>query len=78
MRLLFFCVMHVHRDFQHHHHAVKVVKTPPMARPSKRQFVGRSNQTKKARITVERELEAQTQAILQSKEAYTGPHSESE
>ena len=64
----------MHRDLQHHHHAVKAVKTTPMTRPSKRQLAGRSNQIKRARIAVERELEAQV--LLQSDEA-TGLHSES-
>ena len=45
-----------------------------MPRPSNRKLDGRSNWTKRARISVERELEAQ--ALLQSEEP--GPHSESE
>ena len=66
---------HLHRDLQHHHHPIKAVNTARMARPSKRQLVGHSNQLKKVRIAVERELEAQ--AILQSGGA-TGPPSESD
>ena len=46
-----------------------------MARPSKRQLAGRSNQIKKAQISVEGEPEAQ--ATPQSEEA-TGPPSESD
>ena len=64
----------MHRDLQHHYRVIKAVKTT-MARPSKRQLAGRSNQIKKARIAVEREPEAQ--AILQSEET-TGPPSESD
>ena len=41
-----------------------------MPRPSKRKLAGRSNRIKRARISVERELEAQ--ALLQSEEP--GPH----
>ena len=72
--LFFFGAAHVNRGLQHHHHTVKAVETTPMTRPSKRQLAGRSNQIKKARIAVERELEAQV--LLQSNEA-TGLHSES-
>ena len=46
-----------------------------MTRPSKRQLAGRSNQMKKVRIAIERELKAQ--ALLHSEEA-TGPNDESE
>ena len=46
-RLLFFGATHVHRDLQHHHHAVKAVKTISMTRPSKRRLVGRSDPTEK-------------------------------
>ena len=62
-----------------HHHAIKAAKTALMARPSKRQLAGLSNQIKKARIEVERELEAQAAAssLLQSEEA-TRPPSESD
>ena len=51
------------------------MKTTPVTRPSKRQFAGRSNQMKKVRIAIERELEAQ--ALLHSEEA-TGSNGESE
>ena len=72
-----------HCDLQHHHHAVKAVKTTPITRPSKRKLAGRSNQTGKTRIAIERELKAQ--ALLQSEEATPDieskeatPHIESE
>ena len=74
-RFPFFYVAHVHRDLQHHHHAIKTVKTAPMARPSKRQLSGHSSQIEKVRIAVERELEAQV--ILQS-EGAAGPPSDSD
>ena len=47
-----------------------------MPRPSKRKLAGRSNQIKRAWISVERELEAQALLPVQSEEP--GPHSESE
>ena len=72
-RHLFFLSRLMHRDLQHHHHTVKAVKTTPITRPSKIQLAGRSNQIRKARVAVERELEAQ--ALLHSEEA-TGPYSE--
>ena len=65
----------IHRDLQHHYHAIKAMRTASMARPSKRQLAGRSNQTKKARISDEGEPKAQ--ATPQSEEA-TGPPSESD
>ena len=40
----------MHYNLQHHHYAIKAAKTAPMARPSKRQLAGRSNQIKKSRI----------------------------
>ena len=52
---------YTHRDPQH---AKKAVKAAPIARPSKRQLVGHSNQVKKALIAIEKELKAQ--ALLQS------------
>ena len=74
LRLFFFGATHVHRDLQPHHHNAIKAKTTPMPRPSKRKLAERSNRIKRARISVERELEAQ--ALLQSEEP--GPHSESE
>ena len=47
----------VHRDLQHHlHPAIKAVNTTPATRPSERRLAGRSDQIKRARIAVEREL----------------------
>ena len=78
--LFFFGATRVHRDLQHHHNAVnavktKPVKTAPITRPSKRKLAGSSNQIR-ARIAVEKELEAQAQALLQSEAI--GPHNELE
>ena len=65
----------MHCDLQHHNNAIKA-KMTPMPRQSKRKLAGRSNQIKRARISVERELEARALLPVQSKEP--GPHSESE
>ena len=64
--LFFFGATRVHRDLQHHHNAVKAVKTTPTTCPPRRKLAGRFNQIKRARIAVEKALEAQAQALLQS------------
>lgn len=38
----FFCAAHMHRDLQHHRHAVKAVKTAPLTRPFKESCIYKS------------------------------------
>ena len=56
-RTPFFYAAHLHRDLQHHHHAIKAVKTAPMARPSGRQLAGHSNRLEKFELQLRESME---------------------
>ena len=58
-----------------HHHAIKAAKTAPMARPSKRQLAGRSNQKKKLELKLRASLKLRPQLQVCCSEEATGPPS---